>query len=362
MSAVSARRPWRSPPAAPCSPSGGVWLARLEAATTIDDVIDTVIATLNVTGGEPALVERLRRADTTVILDNCEHVVDAAADLAVRLLDAAPGLRILCTSQVPLDIDGETVVELAPLPLGDAVQLFTCRATAHRAGRDLGDRDDAIHELCRSLDGLPLAIELAAARTRTLSVEDIIRRLDDRFGVLHDPTSRKPERRRALGATIRWSYDLLFPDDQRGLWALATFAGGAPLGAVEFVLHALGVPAPAAVDVVGRLASRSLLIVDDDTSTHRRYRMLDSIRAFALETHVRGRAQPDRAGRARPLVRRRRRILDEWRSQQPSSRPSRVRPGGTSQHRRRHRLVREQRAPPRAEHRERVRVGLGRAR
>ena len=114
-------------------------------------------------------------------------------------------------------------------------------------------------------------------------MEDIIRRLDDRFGVLHDPTSRKPERRRALGATIRWSYDLLFPDDQRGLWALATFAGGAPLGAVEFVLHALGVPAPAAVDVVGRLASRSLLIVDDDTSTHRRYRLLDSIRAFALE-------------------------------------------------------------------------------
>ena len=121
-----------------------------------------------------------------------------------------------------------------------------------------------MHDLCRSLDGLPLAIELAAARTKTLSIEEITRRLDDRFSVLSDPASRRPERRRALKATIRWSYELLFPDDQRGLWALATFAGGAPLPAVEFVLEALDVPASAAIDVVGRLASRSLVIVDDD--------------------------------------------------------------------------------------------------
>ena len=150
-------------------------------------------------------------------------------------------------------------------------------------------------DLCRSLDGLPLAIELAAARTKTLSVEEITRRLDDRFLVLSDPTSRRPERRRSLRSTIRWSYDLLFPDDQRGLWALATFAGGAPLPAVEFVLEALDVPAAAAIDVVGRLASRSLVIVDDEAAPPPwppavqgplrsvRYRLLDSIRAFALE-------------------------------------------------------------------------------
>ena len=136
-----------------------------------------------------------------------------------------------------------------------------------------------MRELCRSLDGLPLAIELAAARTRTLSVEEIARRLDDRFTVLSDPTSRKPERRRALRATIGWSYDLLFPDDQRGLWALATFPGGASLAAAESVLGALDVPAAAAIDVVSRLASRSLVIVDEPP----RYRLLDSIRAFALE-------------------------------------------------------------------------------
>ena len=234
-----------------------VWLARLESATTADEVLDTLIAALNVAGGEAALFERLKATATVVLLDNCEHVVDAAAALAVRLLDAAPGLRILCTSQVPLDVDGETVLELTPLSLSDAVELFTRRAASRRAV-------DGVEDLCRSLDGLPLAIELAAARTKTLSIEDISRRLDDRFSVLSDPASRKPERRRALRATIGWSYELLFPDDQRGLWALAAFAGGAPLPAVESVLEALDVPASAAIDVVGRLASRSLVIVDDD--------------------------------------------------------------------------------------------------
>ena len=254
---------------------GGIWLARLETATTADDVLDTVIAALHVTGGEAALLERLKASAAVVILDNCEHVLDAAAALAVRLLDAAPALRILCTSQVPLDVDGEAVLELTPLALSEAVELFTRRAAA----RHRGAAGDAVHDLCRSLDGLPLAIELAAARTKTLSIEEIGRRLDDRFSVLSDPTSRRPERRRALKATIQWSYELLFPDDQRGLWALATFAGGAPLPAVESVLEALDVPPSAAIDVVGRLASRSLVIVDDDD----RYRLLDSIRAFALD-------------------------------------------------------------------------------
>ncbi len=257
---------------------GGVWLARLEAATTADDVLDTVIAALNVTGGEAALLERLKSAAAVVILDNCEHLVDAAAALAVRLLDAAPPLRVLCTSQVPLDVDGEAVFELKPLALPDALELFTSRAAARRGS----EVDDAVRDLCRSLDGLPLAIELAAARTKTLSIEEISRRLDDRFAVLSDPTSRRPERRRALKATIRWSYELLFPDDQRGLWALATFAGGAPLPAVEFVLEALDVPASAAIDVVGRLASRSLVTVEDEGPAVR-YRLLDSIRAFALD-------------------------------------------------------------------------------
>ncbi len=266
------------------SPAGGVWLARLETASTANDVVDTVISALNVSGGEAALFERLKATSAVLILDNCEHVVDAAATLAVRLLDTAPGLRILCTSQIALDVDGEVLFELSPLGLADAIELFTLRATARPSRVDDEAGDEALADLCRSLDGLPLAIELAAARTKTLSIEEITRRLDDRFNVLSDPTSRRPERRRALKATIRWSYELLFPDDQRGLWALATFAGGASLPAVEFVLQALDVPAAASIDVVGRLASRSLVIVDEDGAQRTvRYRLLDSIRAFALD-------------------------------------------------------------------------------
>ena len=284
-----------------------------------------------------------------VILDNCEHVVDAAAALAVRLLDAAPGLRILCTSQVPLDVDGEAVFELAPLALSDAVELFTRRASAQRTTRASSQADDAVHELCRSLDGLPLAIELAAARTKTLSIEEITRRLDDRFSVLSDPTSRRPERRRALKSTIRWSYDLLFPDDQRGLWALATFAGGAPLPAVESVLEALDVPAAAAIDVVGRLASRSLVIVDDDDAPMTvRYRLLDSIRAFALEAMADAGLTERALRRARRLVRRRRRILHAGCAQQPPGRAPRLRPGRARQHRRRAGLERRARPAARA--------------
>jgi predicted ATPase/DNA-binding SARP family transcriptional activator len=274
---------------------GGAWLARLETATTADEVVDSLIAALGVTGGETALHERLKGLETLIVLDNCEHVVVAAADLVLRLLDIAPRLRILCTSQVPLDIDGETVFELEPLAVADAVELFIRRAS-HRKHQALGDVGAAVHDLCRSLDGLPLAIELAAARTKTLSIAEISRRLDDRsddpldhrfdgrFDVLSDPTSRRPERRRALKATIRWSYELLFPDDQRGLWALATFAGGATLPAVEHVIETLEVPVRTTIDVVGRLASRSLVIVDDDGAPAQlRYRLLDSIRAFALE-------------------------------------------------------------------------------
>jgi predicted ATPase/DNA-binding SARP family transcriptional activator len=260
----------------------GVWLARLETAVTASDVVDVLVAALNVPGGDAALFERLRGSSAVVILDNCEHVVDAASSLAVRLLDNAPDLRVLCTSQLPLEIDGEHLVDLAPLAHADAVELFTRRA--HRLAQPADAPDETVADLCRSLDGLPLAIELAAARTRTLTVEEITRRLHDRFTVLNDPTSRRTERRRSLRSTIQWSYELLFPDDQRGLWALATFAGGAPLPAVEFVLGALGVPDDSAIDVVDRLVARSLVTVDESVGQGgTRYRLLDSIRAFALE-------------------------------------------------------------------------------
>ena len=194
-------------------------------------------------------------APTLLIVDNCEHVLGDAADWVGRLLDAVAHVRILCTSQAPLDIAGSTPVRTGAAR--DRRRRRAVRRAVHHSAHEPAATadDDDVRVLCRALDGLPLAIELAAARTRTLSVEEITQRLDDRFVVLSDPTSRRPERRRALRSTIAWSYDLLFPDDQRGLWALATFAGGATLPAAEFVLAALGVPAPATIDVLGRLAA-----------------------------------------------------------------------------------------------------------
>ena len=259
-----------------------------------------------------------------------------------------PGLRILCTSQVALGIDGEVVLELGPLSLADGVELFTRHASAQRLRSSPARAgEDSVVDLCRSLDGLPLAIELAAARTRTLSVEEISRRLDDRFRVLSDPTSRRPERRRSLKSTIAWSYDLLFPDDKRGLWALATFAGGAPLPAVESVLEALDVPAAAAIDVVARLASRSLVMVDEPGQAAcvrvepapravapTRYRLLDSIRVFALEEMAEaGLTERARAAHAEWCARCRR-LVHGRSAQRSAGRAPRSRPDRARQHRR----------------------------
>ncbi len=266
------------------SPAGGVWLIRLDAVDG-DARIDRLVAeTLQLAGGERTLVDRLAGTPTVLVLDNCEHLVDPVADLVTDLLDRAPALRVLATSQAPLGLDGETVYPLNPLSLDDSVTLFAERATRSRRQFSLDDDSvEVVRSVCESLDGLPLAIELAAARAKSLSVQDISRRLDDRFTLLRDPTSRGPERRRALAAAIGWSYDLLFPDDQRGLWALATFAGGAPLAAAEHVLAALDVPDTAAVDVIDRLVDRSVLSMEPSERGDTRYRLLDSIRVFALE-------------------------------------------------------------------------------
>ncbi|MFN0144383.1 MAG: ATP-binding protein [Mycobacterium sp.] len=160
--------------------TGGVWLIRLETATNPGEVADSLIATLGVTGGEAALFDRLAAHPSMLILDNCEHVVDGVADLTARLLDATPTLRVLATSQTPLDVDGERLLELAPLDTADAMELFDRRCSSHGRSRPLESQEE-VAVLCRALDGLPLAIELAAARTRTLSIAEITRRLDDRF-------------------------------------------------------------------------------------------------------------------------------------------------------------------------------------
>jgi predicted ATPase/DNA-binding SARP family transcriptional activator len=279
--------------------SGGAWLVRLDSASTADELARVFGQALALSGATEALVvERLRGSAALLVLDNCEHIRDAVAELTSRLLDAAPRLRVLATSQIPLGLDGETVHQLEPLALTDSVALFAQRAAARRASfASDPDSAAAIEDVCRALDGLPLAIELAAARTKALSVQEIARRLDDRFALLSDPTSQRAERHRALGTALAWSYDLLFPDEQRGLWALACFPGGAPLAGAEHVATALGVPESSAVDVIARLADRSLVAVDVGPAGAVRYRLLDSVRAFAL-ARLDEAAQADIAGRA----------------------------------------------------------------
>ncbi|MCW0215838.1 MAG: AfsR/SARP family transcriptional regulator [Pseudonocardia sp.] len=255
----------------------GTWLVRLEGVRTADEIAPTFVDALPGSSG----VAGLDGADLLLVLDNCEHLAEAVAEVAGTVLATAHRVRLLATSQRPLGVDGERVLQLAPLAEEDAVALFTARAAERRPSfRLTAETAPAVAGLCRALDGLPLAIELAAARARVLSLSEIAGRLDDRFALLADPTSARPERRRTLAAALSWSYDLLFPDDRRGLWVLAQFPGGATMPAVEHVLGALGVPAGAALDVVERLVDRSLVTADLGGRATR-YRLLDSIRHYA---------------------------------------------------------------------------------
>ncbi|HEY0644910.1 MAG TPA: BTAD domain-containing putative transcriptional regulator, partial [Nocardioides sp.] len=265
-------------------PAGGAWIVRLEgvpAGADVDDLTRAVATALHVVPEPAALRERLRGAPTLLVLDNCEHVVTAAADLARWLREASPWLRVLVTSQLSLGVDDERVVEVAPLTPDDAVDLF--EELAARAGHVDDDpaRAGLVTEVCAALDGLPLAIELAAARVRSLPLDQIARRLDDRFALLRDP-SRPADRRHALEAALSWSYDLLFPDDQRALQALSCFPGGATFAAASAVLGALDVPDTVVADTCARLVDRSLVVLDG-TLRVPRYRLLDSVRTYARD-------------------------------------------------------------------------------
>lgn len=210
---------------------------------------------------EDRIVARLRDRDAVVVIDNVEQTVDDVRALVTEVLQRCPRLRVVATSRFALGIDGEHHLSLGPLDDADAVDLFTARSAAVGAA---GEGRDAVGlaELCRRLDGLPLAIELAAARTRALTVAEITNRLVDRFGLLG-----------GLGAAIGWSYDLLFDEEQVAFGRLAVFAGGATIDAAEAVCG------PDALDVVTRLADKSMVAIDTSGATSR-IRMLESLRAY----------------------------------------------------------------------------------
>ena len=234
-----------------------------------------------------SLPDDVRTKELLIVLDNCEHVVDACAELAVELLDAAPNLRILATSRIPLGVSAERDFALDPLGQEAAVQLFRDRASAVR--RDLEPDDAAIGDICTELDRLPLAIELAAARAKALSPAEIAARLDDRLKFLRAWRRVADPRHRTIETTMDWSYDLLPPEEQQLLRRLAVFAGGMTLDAVADVC--LDGDADAALDLVARLVDASLVRVQPGRPT--RYSLLETVRQYAAAKLA---ADPDEAG------------------------------------------------------------------
>ncbi|SDM06507.1 BTAD domain-containing putative transcriptional regulator [Nonomuraea jiangxiensis] len=241
-------------------------------------------------GGPSELIDRLtaalRERRILLVLDNCEHVVAAAAELARRLLCAAPDLRVLATSREPLGLTGEMVFLVEPLRPAAAVRLFTERATASAPGFSLDgatpETREAVSEICRRLDGIPLALELAAARVRGLGVRELAARLEHRFRLLTSGQRGAPARQRTLWAMIDWSWELLSVPERIMLRRLAVHSDGCTLDAAEAVCSGDGVSREEVLDLVARLVDRSMVVVVDG-SEGPRYRLLESVAAYALE-------------------------------------------------------------------------------
>ncbi|MFI2199672.1 BTAD domain-containing putative transcriptional regulator [Streptomyces sp. NPDC020192] len=275
----------------------GVWLAELapvddpeavpQAVLTAIGARETVLHGAGVEGmravadryDEPLerLLEHCARRRMLIILDNCEHVVQAAADLVARLLSRCPGLVVLATSREPLGVPGELVRPVEPLPEPVALRLLAERGAAARPGFRTEDDPDGCAEICRRLDGLPLAIELAAARLRMLTPGQIAARLDDRFRLLTSGSRTVLPRQQTLRAVVDWSWDLLDADERDVLARLSVFAGGCDLAAAEAVCG------PVALDALGSLVDKSLVVAAPSHEGGMRYRLLETVAEYAAE-------------------------------------------------------------------------------
>jgi predicted ATPase/DNA-binding SARP family transcriptional activator len=279
--------------------SDGVWLAELGGLDpgSAGGPADVVMAALDVrdmTGAADRLVNALRTRRLLLVLDNCEHVIEQAAELAGRLLRGCPGPRILATSREPLGLPGENVWAVPPLEVpgradtdvarlarSSAVRLFVARAAAAAPGFALtADTAPAVAVLCRRLDGIPLALELAATRVRALGVAELVARLDDRFRLLAVGRRDGPARQQTLMAMIDWSWDLLTEPERVVLRRLAVHADGCALEAAEEVCAGPGAVDPAGVaGLLARLVDRSLVAVAHGPDGPR-YRLLESVAAY----------------------------------------------------------------------------------
>ena len=250
----------------------GAWLVELASVVEPGGVAPAAAAALGAAaaalpGAQSAgsatdlIVRYLAGRSLVVVLDNCEHVIGEAAALADTLAGAVPGLRLIATSREPLGVPGEVLVPVGGLAPVAAVELFVDRARAVRPGFLLdGPAGDVIEDICRRLDGLPLAVELAAARLRALPLATLAERLDDRFRLLSQGARTALPRQQTLRAVLDWSYDLLFSDERRLLRRLATFTGGCELTAAEAVCADEQVPADEILDVLSRLVDKSLVV------------------------------------------------------------------------------------------------------
>ncbi|MEU6771571.1 BTAD domain-containing putative transcriptional regulator [Streptomyces sp. NPDC046759] len=223
------------------------------------------------------IVEHCARRRMLIVLDNCEHVVEAAAHLTERLLARCPELTVLATSREPLGVPGEVVRPVEPLPEPVALRLLADRGVAARPGFRVGDDPEACAEICRRLDGLPLAIELAAARLRMLSPRQIADRLDDRFRLLTSGSRTVLPRQQTLRAVVDWSWELLDAGERDVLARLSVFAGGCDLTAAEAVCG------PAALDALGSLVDKSLVVAAPSAEGGMRYRLLETVAEYAGE-------------------------------------------------------------------------------
>jgi predicted ATPase len=284
----------------------GVWFVELASLTDAGQILGAVAAVLGLADqvAQQPLIESLAGAlheqDTLILLDNCEHLIDEAAKFCAQLVRECPRLRILATSREPLGIDGEHVYRVPSLALppgeaeatddiaaADAVRLFVDRARAQDPGFVLDDSSaPLVASVCRRLDGIPLALELAAARLSSMSIGQVSDRLDQRFRLLTGGSRNAMPRQQTLQAAVDWSFELLGRAEREVLRRLSVFAGGFELEAAEVICAAGDVDVFDAADLLGSLVSKSL-VVADRTPGSVRYRMLETIRQYAAQELLR---------------------------------------------------------------------------
>ncbi|WP_407839431.1 AfsR/SARP family transcriptional regulator [Streptomyces stoeckheimensis] len=285
----------------------GVWFVELAPVDDPEDVAEAVLAALGARetklrggsaeemralterGDHPLdrLAEHCARRRMLLILDNCEHVVAAAARLAEEVLARCPGVQILATSREPLGVPGETLRPVDPLPDPVALRLLDDRGAAARAGFTVDEDPAAAVEICRRLDGMPLAIELAAARLRLLTPRQIADRLDDRFRLLTGGARTHLPRQQTLRAVVDWSWDLLDEPERAVLRRLSVFAGGCDLDAAEAVCAGGGsfdrLDGADVADLLGSLVDKSLVVAAPDGPAGMRYRLLETVGEYAAD-------------------------------------------------------------------------------